>query len=80
MKHELEIFKTPYRDWGVRALEFIQARAFIDDVQGNKIVQSKNGKHEEKPHTKYPTVNKLGPSFELSKWLAPLGKTIRHFQ
>jgi hypothetical protein len=80
LKHELEIFSTPYKDWGVWALEFIQAGVFIVDVQAHKIVQSKNGKHEDKPHTKYPYVNKSGPSFEPSKWIAPLSGTIRHFQ
>ena len=80
MKNELEIFRTRYRDWGVWALEFIQAGAVIGDVKEHKIVQSRNGKHESKPHKKYPTMNNSGPSFEPSKWLAPLGRTIRHFQ
>ena len=61
-------------------MEFIQAGVFIVDVQAHKIVQSINGKHEDKPHTKYPTVNKSGPSFEPSKWLAPLNETIMDFQ
>jgi len=80
LKHELEIFKTRYRDWGVQALEFIEEHAFIVDVQVHKIIQSTNGKHEDNPHTKYPTMNKSGPSFEPSKWLSPLGRTIKHFQ
>jgi hypothetical protein len=61
-------------------LEFIQTGAFIVDVQVHKIVQYKNGKHEDKPHTKYPILNNSGASFEWSKWLAPLGKTIKHFK
>jgi hypothetical protein len=50
------------------------------EQEAHNIVQSRNGKHDEKPHTKYPTVNKSGPSFEPSKWLAPLNGTIRNFQ
>ena len=80
LKHELQIFRTRYRDWEVWALEFIQAGAFIVDVQAHKIVQSRNLKHEEKPHTKYPTMNNSGRSFEPSKWIAPLGRIIRNFQ
>jgi hypothetical protein len=67
LKHEFVIFKTRYRDWGVRALEFIQAGAVVGDVHMHKIVQSINGKHEHKPHKKYPTINNSGPSFEPSK-------------
>jgi hypothetical protein len=78
LKHELDIFRTPHRDWGV--LEFIHAGAFVVDVQAHKIVQSKNGKHEDKPHKNYTTVNKSGPSFKPSKWITPLGGTIIHFQ
>ena len=67
MKHEFVIFKTHYRDWGVRALEFIQAGAVVGDVHVHNIVQSINGKHEHKLHKKYTTINNLGPSFEPSK-------------
>ena len=64
LKYELQIFKTHYRYWGVQALEFIQSGAFIVDVQAHKIVQSKNGKHERKPHKMFPNVNNWGPYFE----------------
>lgn len=38
LKHELEIFRTPNKDWGVRTLEFIQAGAFIAEYTGDVIV------------------------------------------
>jgi hypothetical protein len=32
LKHELEIFRSCYRDWGVQALEFIQAGEVVGYV------------------------------------------------
>jgi hypothetical protein len=50
------------------------------ELEVHNIVQSRIEKLEERPHTKYPTMNKSGPSFEMSKWLSPLNGTIRPFQ
>jgi hypothetical protein len=40
LKHELDIFISRYRDFGVRALEFIQTGVVVGNVHVHKIVQS----------------------------------------
>jgi hypothetical protein len=42
-------------------------RSHYRKLHAHKIVWSRNGKHDNKPHKKYPTVNNSGPSFEPSK-------------
>jgi euchromatic histone-lysine N-methyltransferase len=41
LKHKIEIFRTPRKDWGVRTLDFIQAGAFIAEYTGN-LCRSRN--------------------------------------